>query len=207
MNSYQQFYAAMKVFPVFPLVEIRKRVPNFDTRRLVEWQAKGYITKIRNGWYTFADEPVDEQLSWYAANRIYPHSYISLETALSYYGFIPEGVFQVTSCSTLKTNQFDTPLGNFRYRHIKPSLFLGYNLHPFRNTVIRFAELEKTLIDYLYLHPQIKHTDYFAALRWHAAEINATVNFNRLRVFETYINSAALSRRLDLLRDYLNAHT
>ncbi|MCC5935275.1 MAG: hypothetical protein JJU35_13595 [Balneolales bacterium] len=206
MISYQHFHTAMKMFPVFPLVEIRKRVPNFDTRRLVEWQAKGYVIKIRNGWYAFADEPVNEQLSWYAANRIYPYSYISLETALSYYGFIPEGVFQVTSCSTLKTNRFNTPLGHFKYRHIKPSLFLGYRLLSFRNTVIKFAEPEKTLIDYLYLHPKLKHADDFVALRWNSTEINATVDFNRLRTYETYINSAALSARLDLLRAYLNAH-
>ena len=41
------------------------------------------------------------------ANKIYSPSYISLETALSYYGLIPESVYALTSVSTRKTISFN----------------------------------------------------------------------------------------------------
>ena len=88
---------------LFSTTDIRKAFPSFDARRLVEWQHKGYIHKIINRWYKFSDVPTEERLMLWTANRIYHPSYVSMETALSYYGLIPEAVYTITAVSTLKT--------------------------------------------------------------------------------------------------------
>src|SRR5258708_2453039 len=59
---------------------------------------KGEVIKIRRGLYLLADKYRHKKLSkFFLASRIAPHSYISLESAFSYYGWIPEYVTTVTS--------------------------------------------------------------------------------------------------------------
>jgi len=202
--KYNQFRDKMKPFPCFSIREIEKYFPDFDSRRLVEWQNKGYIIKLRNRYYCFSDQQIDESFLFFTANEIYPPSYVSLESAMSYYGFIPEGVFQITSCSTLKTKSFETSVGNFSFRRIKPSLFFGYQLKQWGGHRYAIATPEKTLIDYLYLHPEINETDDIDALRWNAIEINHRISFDKLGRYEAHINSPSLRQRLKTLKSYLH---
>jgi hypothetical protein len=44
----------------FSLAEICLIDPGFDRRRLSEWQQKGYIRKIINGFYHFTDRPISD---------------------------------------------------------------------------------------------------------------------------------------------------
>jgi predicted transcriptional regulator of viral defense system len=196
--NYTEFREKMKVFPNFSVREIEKHFPGFDSRRLVEWQHKGYIKKLRNRLYYFVDRQIDESFLYYTANKLYHPSYVSLQTALSWYGFIPEGVFQLISCTTLKTNSFDTPVGNFIYHHLKPSLFLGYQLEEWNDHRYMIADPEKTLLDYLYLHPEVKHQADIEALRWNAPEITDTISMERLTNYEKYINSPALRNAMQI---------
>lgn len=205
--NYTEFRKEMKAFPNFSVREIEKHFPGFDSRRLVEWQKKGYIQKLRNRYYYFSDQEVDEPFLYYTANELYRPSYVSLESALSLYSFIPEGVFQITSCTTLKTNSFNTPIGNFSYRHLKPSLLFGYQLEEWNDHRYAVAEPEKTLIDYLYLHNEVKEIADIEALRWNAVEINNRISMKTLNSYESYINSPALSRRLNTLKTYLDVTT
>lgn len=51
------------------------------------------------------------------ANHIFGPSYVSLETALAYYGFIPERVYEIASITTQSSCKFETPIGRFTYTH------------------------------------------------------------------------------------------
>ena len=130
--------------------DIKKSFIDFDSRRLVEWQEKGYIRKVINRWYVFSDIEVDDNMRFWIANRIYQPSYVSLESALSYYNLIPEAVYTTTSLTSNKTISFDTSEGTYSYRHIKPSLFFGYQVVEWQGFPIKMAELEKVILDYLY---------------------------------------------------------
>lgn len=197
----------MKVFPVYSVREIEKQFPGFDSRRLVEWQEKGYIKKLRNRYYYFSDQDVTDTFLFYTANQLYHPSYVSLESALSVHNIIPEGVFQITSCTTRKTNSFNTPAGDFSYRHLKPWLFFGYELQTWDDHRFAIAEPEKALIDYLYLHPEVKKPNDLESLRWNSFEIRDQVSMEKLTTYENYIGSPALSRRLELLKTFLDAAT
>jgi len=207
MMKYVEFRQKMISFPVFSVQEIEKQFPGFDTRRLVEWQDKGYLQRLRNRYYCFTDKEVDEQFLYYSANQIYRPSYVSLESALAYYGFIPEGVFQILSCSTLKNQKFETPRGTFIYFHLKSAMYFGYRLVSWQQHQYALAEPEKALIDYLYLRPEIKHIEDIETLRWNILSINEKVDREKLNDYEKYINSPALSKRLSLLSDLLDAKT
>lgn len=203
--KYLEFAQALKPFPCYSVGEIEKYFPNFDRRRLVEWQDKEYIQKLRNGYYCFSDQPYDNSSRCYLANRLYRPSYISLESALAWYGFIPEAVFQTISCTTLKPQRIETPRGLYIYRHLKRELFFGYRLISWRQWKLAIAEPEKVLIDYLYLHSAIRTIDDLWALRWNGFVMNEQINRQTLERYEKAVASPALSRRLNLLKELLDA--
>ena len=163
---YIEFKNHFSSWPLISLLEIEKAFPKLDKRRLFEWSQKGYIVNVKRGFYRFTDQPINQGLLYFAANKLYHPSYISLETALSYYHVIPEAVFSFTSISTLNTTQQISSLGNFSYHHLKANLFFGYKLIEINGLNSSIANLEKTILDYLYFHSELKTLLDFQALRW-----------------------------------------
>ena len=155
--NYVTFRNRFNHYKIFSVNDIKKSFIDFDSRRLVEWQEKGYIRKVINRWYVFSDIEVDDNMRFWIANRIYQPSYVSLESALSYYNLIPEAVYTTTSLTSNKTISFDTSEGTYSYRHIKPSLFFGYQVVEWQGFPIKMAELEKVILDYLYLKAHVKN--------------------------------------------------
>ena len=60
--------------------------PGFDRNNITRWIKKGYLSRLRQGYYAFPEYRRMPDYSLYFANRIYKPSYISLHTALSFYG-------------------------------------------------------------------------------------------------------------------------
>ncbi|MBI5544708.1 MAG: hypothetical protein HY901_12525 [Deltaproteobacteria bacterium] len=59
------------------------------------------------------------------AQRICGPSYVSLETALSRHGWIPEGVHAITSVAVGRSRTFDTPVGLFTFTRVPQRRFLA----------------------------------------------------------------------------------
>ena len=154
--KFLELKSELRDFTIFSLNEIKNIEPGFHRRRLNEWQDKGYIKKVVRGYYIFSDLKLSEEILFKIANRIYLPSYISLESALSYYHLIPESIYGITSISTRKTYHFVTSIGEFIYRSLKPSLFFGYDLIKFQEKYLKMASIEKALLDYFCLHSDIE---------------------------------------------------
>ena len=193
----------LKEFPIFSLLEIEKINPTFHKQRLSEWQKKGYIKKIRQGFYIFSDWKIHEQALFLIANIIYKPSYISLEMALSLYHLIPESVYGITSVSSRKTNHFKTEFGTFIYHHLKPELLFGYRLQIYGNHTIRIAEIEKTVLDYLYIHPHIKDQEDFEGMRFNSEEFKAKADIPKFKKYLNAFNNRALTARATSFLSYL----
>ena len=81
----------------------------------------GEILRLKRGTYVLAPEfRKTEPPPWTVAGLLLSPSHVSLETALAYYGLIPEAVYQVASVSTQRSRTFNTPLGVFTY-HCVPT--------------------------------------------------------------------------------------
>lgn len=196
------FMDAFRGIPVFSIREIAKLFPDFDQDNLVYWQKKGYLVRIRNGWYSLKGSIEDLPDAYFVANKIYSPSYIALESALSFYGWIPEGVFTTTSISTQKTNVFDTPVGRFRYANIKPSLFFGYKLLQVNGCGVKVADPEKALLDFIYFHPKIADPIEFEGFRFNLAQMQMDLDFDKLHQYETIFNSKVVSERLNKIINF-----
>ena len=196
--QFLDFHHQLSAYPVFSLKDVRKVLPSCNRIQLDRWEKKGYLTKIRRGFYCFSDQKGDPNFLLYAASKLYAPSYISLETALKQYGLLPEEIFQVTSVSTKKMTHFETPIGNFRYRHMKPGLFWGYKIVESRpgNPGILLAEPEKAILDYLYVHPQLKTAHDFEGMRINVDEFRLHMNLETLQKYLDAFGQKQLSKRV-----------
>jgi predicted transcriptional regulator of viral defense system len=194
--NFTQFKDTLKDFTIFSFSDIRLIDPHFHRRRLVEWQEKGYIKKIAKGHYVFSDLTIDENILFEIANRLYGPSYVSLESALSYYQIIPETVYGITSVSTRRTYSFSTPCGEFHYRTIKPSFFFGYEIMIFDSKSFKIADLEKVLIDFFYLHPNLKSESDIISLRFNTEIFIEKINHRKLQKYLRKFSKTALSDRI-----------
>lgn len=201
--QFQALKEQLKDFQVFSISDIRKIDPKFYPARLSEWQKKGYIKKIRRGYYLFADTPLNEEALFLIANRLYTPSYVSFESALSYYGLIPEGVYSITSASGKKTSSFRTPIAEFTYRRIKPQFLFGYSLQKQGGQAYKIAEIEKAVLDYLYLNPNIVQDADFYEWRFNSQEFLSKANILKLNEYAKAFNNKSLLERLDKLLELI----
>jgi predicted transcriptional regulator of viral defense system len=203
---FREFESVIRRLPVFNLNDARKLDPGFHRQQFNYWYHQGYIKPLAAGYYILADQVITEKYLFMVANKIYEPSYISLESALAYYEVIPETVLGVTSVSSRKTQQYQTSWGVFSYRSIKPQLIIGYRViekapeHKFK-----IAHLEKSILDYLYFHSEIRSLADFDGLRWNRDQLHELLD--RL-IFTRYIKlyeKRALESRANLFLEYLNA--
>lgn len=192
------FQNQLSAYPVFSLKDICKIIPNFNRIQLDRWEKKNYLKKIKRGFYCFTNQDFNQSLLFYTANKIYTPSYVSLEMALKQYGIIPEEIFQITSISTKKATYFETSVGNFRYRHIKSSLFWGYRLMDFGKQKLLIAEPEKAVLDYLYVNSKLKTIHDFEGIRINIDEFKAQINSETFQKYTEAFNNKQLSMRIKI---------
>jgi len=135
--------------------------------QLSRWVKAGKIIQLRRGWYMLA-VPFRKVNAhpFLIANRLKNASYISLQSALAFYGMIPEYVPVVTSITTGRPEVVKNSEGTFAYRHIKKSLFNGYvNLKVADGQSIFIATPEKSLQDLIYLTPGSQEMAFMQELR------------------------------------------
>lgn len=204
--KYIELRDRLKDMTVFSIKDIEKTSDGvFHRRRLNEWQEKDYIKKLVKGYYIFSDLEADDRTLYEIANRIYSPSYVSLETALSYYGLIPESVYLVTSVSTRKTNSFKTPVATFGYQKVKSSLFFAYRIEEYNNKVFKIASPEKAVLDLFYLKPDLKNSDDFDNLRINDTNFTEIIDKRRLFNYLKLYNNKRLASVIRKLWEYINA--
>ncbi|MFC2172921.1 type IV toxin-antitoxin system AbiEi family antitoxin domain-containing protein [Acidobacteriota bacterium] len=142
-------------------------------RQFSRWVSSGRLIQIRRGLYALA-EPYcrAKPHPFLVANRIKRASYVSLQSALEYYGLIPEFVPSVTSVTTGRPESVVTPLGQLIFRHIKTDFFRGYRYVDLGDGQEAFiAAPEKALLDLLYLTPGSDNPRYIDEIRLQNVEI------------------------------------
>ncbi len=198
--DYLAFRERMYPYGCFNINQVLLWEKDFDRNNLTRWCKKGLLIKLRNEHYAFPEYMQVADFQYYVANRIYRPSYISLHSALSFYGMIPEEVVQLTSATTCKPNRFENHFGSFSYHHIKIKMFFGYELKQMQNgRTLLFATPEKALIDLLYLYPFYKSEADMLDLRLDEYFIQEELNRERLNDYLTTIDNHSLTSRIHIL--------
>jgi len=138
--------------------------PNDVRRQLSRWVSSGKLQQLRRGLYTLA--PPYQKISphpFLIANFLMPGSYVSMQSALAYYGLIPEYAAQTWSVTTARTAHWT---GGFQFQHLAPYLFFGYQRVKLPQEQSAFvATPEKAILDLTHLTPNADDIDYLRQLR------------------------------------------
>lgn len=167
-----------------------------------------YLIVVKRGLYLIR-LPFKKQMFdlFEIAQAIYGPSYISLESALSFHGWIPEAVYTTNSVSGRRSKDFDTPIGFFSFRRVPIHLF--YDLVrriESDNTVFLIAEPWKALADYIYVYKKtwLSLQELYLDMRIELSTLRES-NISHLEtVLKNYRNNnvrAVLARFLKELRD------
>ena len=173
---------------------------DFDRNNLTRWCRRGLLVKLRNQYYAFPEYRQVPDFSRYVANRIYSPSYISLHSALSFYGMIPEEVVQLTSVTTQKTARFENDFGTFHYQNVKTPFYFGFEIKTIQSgRGLLFATPEKALLDLLYLNPYYKTEQDMEELRLDEDYMQNELNLERLNGYLSKIGSKTMEQKVKRL--------
>jgi predicted transcriptional regulator of viral defense system len=175
--------------------------PDFDRNNLTRWQRKGLLVKLRQGFYAFPEYVAQSNFSFFVSNYIYKPSYISLHSALAFYGIIPEAVTQITAVSTLKTAAFENNFGSFSYMKMKQNLFFGYDILPLGERSIHIAQPEKAILDLLYLYPFYNTESEIENLRLDEDFVQNNLNIGKLALYLDKFDNKKLTKRVEIFTD------
>ncbi len=196
--KYQDFHKTIKK-PYFSRLDINIMKLKLYNYQISLWARKGYIERIKRGLYAFSDRKNEislEEMSF----LIYEPSYISLEYALNYYGFIPEMVYSITAITPRTTRKFTNKFGNFIYRKMDPSLFFGYKVIDTKNGKYLLAEPEKALLDYFYLNlKNINSKEDIEELRLNCESIKNIIDRKKLESYLEKFNSQKMQNMIKII--------
>ena len=140
--------------------------PKLIRIQLSRWVKAGKIYQLRRGIYSIAPPYQRRQPHpFLVANHLQKASYVSLQSALSFYGLIPEVVNITTCVSTGRPERLETPLGTYEFRHIKTELLFGYQMIELGGQSALVATPEKALLDLIYLQPGGDSPSFLKELR------------------------------------------
>ena len=202
-----KFLDFRKVFEKNSIIDITNVVNFFngiDRRRLYEWQKKEYIKKISNNFYIFIDKQINDNNLRHIANTIYSPSYVGIESALSYYNFIPEAVFQIISITTKRNKRIKTCIGEFKYKAVKKELFFGYNVVETEDGSFFISSPEKTILDMFYFFPYNSSRDAIEQMRFNRDEVAEKINISKMRDYLKIFSSRSLCSSIENFMEILN---
>lgn len=141
--------------------------PHGVRRQLSRWVRSGRIVQLRREVYLVPPpHRIVSPHPFLIANTLRRASYVSLQSALSYHGMIPEHVPVVTSVTGGRPEEVDTPTGHFQFRHVAAARFFGFREWEVTSgQTVRIATPEKALVDLLYLTPGSEDPGYLEELR------------------------------------------
>ena len=199
--TFLAFRRQMYPLGAWTLDQIRAWRPDFVAANLGAWLKKGYVLRLRQGVYTFAEYAEMPGAGMFFAGRMYVPSYLSLQYALATHGLIPESVVQYTSVTSLKTKSFQNAFGEYHYRSVKPELMFGFapRLEGGR-LYADFASPAKALCDLLYLDSFYETAEAMEQLRLDRHVLAETIDGGALERICARFGSAALARRVKRLR-------
>jgi len=132
---------------------------NFPRNKVSTLEKRGTIIRLKRGLYVVPDKISRTTLSReLIANHLYGPSYISFETALAFYGLIPEKVYTVRSATFKRAIRFENIVGNFEYITV-PKKY--YSIGICRqaggdNDTFMLAMPEKALCDLILATPNLR---------------------------------------------------
>ena len=117
-------------------------------------EQEGRIIRLKRGLYVHSAVDGGIPNIELMANHIYGPSYVSVLSALRYYGLVPERLFATESVCLKRSRSFDTPFGRFTYHSCSSPYFsIGVQMQNDGTGQFLMALPEKALCDLMTVTP------------------------------------------------------
>jgi predicted transcriptional regulator of viral defense system len=198
LNTFKNSY-------VFTIQDIKNIFKKINYVQIHSWIKEGKIIRLAGGKFILPDKinPNMNTDLMLVANEL-KNSYISLESALSYYQIIPEAVFKITSITTERPEVINNNTGIYVYHRISPLLFNNYTLIdsmvPERK--IKIASKEKALFDFVYLK-SVKLNDFKDIEKFRFNTAGNILDIISLTKYSDKVKSTVKKHNINLLIRYM----
>jgi len=114
----------------------------------------GYLIRLKKGLYAVSPEITGNPINKYViSNNIYGSSYVSYQSALHYYGLIPEAVITTTAVTFKRSKSYITSIGTIKYYHVPFEYYsVGFTTVFENDNSYAIALKEKALCDLIVLN-------------------------------------------------------
>lgn len=128
----------------------RNKIANLET--------EGKLIRLKRGLYVVSPDESQKLLSTeLIANHIYGPSYVSMESALKYYGLIRESVRVLRSITTKRSRVFENSISRFEYINCSEKYYsIGINQKIDNGYSFLIASPEKALCDLIAYTPEVR---------------------------------------------------
>ena len=177
--------------------------------KIAYMEKKKEIIRIKRGLYVSSPVIHKQLLSReLIANHLYGPSYVSLETALSFYGIIPERAEIMRSITFKRSKKFKTSLGLFEYQSIPAKIYsIGFRQEfAGDNYAYLIATPEKALCDLLLVTANLKFFSKKSMLNFLERDLRVDLSAVKwdIGIIQECINAGKKSRDLLYLKEVLN---
>ena len=161
-------------------------------QKIVRLAKRGWLVRVKKGLYVVVSDITALSSNTVSLLRISQalnsDSYISLSSALFYHGLVDQLQKDVTAISTTRTKHYEFQGFSFTFSKVQEDFYFGFSEKRVEGKLVKIADLEKVVLDYLYLKKDIyslnllwekltEHTDEFdlKKLQEYALRCNLTL--------------------------------
>lgn len=126
-------------------------------KKLLYLEKRGDIIRLKRGMYVVNPDVSRKEICMpLIANHIYGPSYVSCQTALRYWGLIPERVYTIKSMTLKTAKSFENKIGRFEYIHTGEGYYpIGISMIQENGASFLMAGPEKALCDLIVTTPYL----------------------------------------------------
>jgi len=126
--------------------------------KVSDLERKGTIIRLKRGLYVVSPAVTGKELSVeLIANHLYGPSYVSMESALRFYGVIPERVYNTSSMTIKRSRTLTNSFGQFNYIYCPSTYYsIGVNQIIHDEYAFMIASPEKALCDLIAYTPKLR---------------------------------------------------
>jgi len=130
----------------------------YPRNKIANLEIEGKLIRLKRSMYVVSPDVSGKLLSTeLIANHIYGPSYVSMESALRYYGLIPERVSMVRSMTTKRSRIFENSISCFDYINCSEEYYpIGINQKIDDKYSFLIASPEKALCDLIAYTPKVR---------------------------------------------------
>ena len=196
------------IVPVtYDVLKEKYRAYNSPKDKIARLVSAGELTRLKKGLFLPCSlgnaAAASREL---IANTLRGPSYVSLQTALAFYGMIPEYVYSTRSITTKRSKVYQTQLGRFDYSTAKPEYFsIGIKSLTIDGVSFLIASPEKAVCDMIAMTPKLR-IQSAKAMREYLEE-DMRIDISELEridfsIFDSVIAACVKRMEIGLLKEY-----